>query len=1612
MILKWAYTIWRYFWTAFFALLMMVSFIFGVTLLLLQLSPVQLWVAERFTDRFNERFEGDIRIGAVRGTLPLELELRDVVLTLPAETEGGQQNLSPLPPDTLLSTASLYVRIDLQQTLFQRLTISSVRIQDPEIWLGFRQDEPLALARAFSPRKPADKPREPEPEEQAAQPRQMLDLPRIYLQSLSISGGRVHVSGLHETTLDTAQVRLPDKFTADDLTLNLSLELFEDQRLLAFREMRLRSEVLPFDELNFRGQIYADEQFLEFNRITLQTPQSRLGFNLVIDGINLLQDDLREQFRQANVTFRLDNTRLLTDELSPLIPALPAFGKHIEADIRVSGNADFTELSRLSLRFGDSALQLYGEAEDLRDTFRYRAVLDFLNVQGDDLALLLAGQFPPALQEAGLFTLRGNVDGSAQNARFDLSAESENTGSVALNGSADWQDVIAFDGELALTALNLANLPGLEMGNSFVNATVKAQGQGDEIANGTGRLQAEVRQSRIQNITIDDARLTLNLNDGFLEPELQLSQQEGGQLSLGGWIDLLSEQRVLNFEGRLDEFRPELTVNDDRVLPGRLNSNMTLTLQGNDADSYLGEVFLDLRNSMYGTQDISDFEFFMTLDEPEQADPTNEAVNRRLRIGGTMLEGEITGRLIPSEVVGLTEYWIQQIDQLITQQSMYQLSAAAMAMDRTFQPINRLIPSQDLSIRMRIDDLSLIHALFPGVPEIDTISNFDAEISADGEQVQLSSTFFSDFIDTDPVQAASVVSSLAFTIRPEEQFGFFSGLLQLEADEISIEGGQSFRDASVVLDMYDEAFVLQRLRLITGDDVTLGAMASAVFTNRDVDIRLMDFFLGDEGYTWSNIRQTPIRIFEGGRIFVDRLEFGNQEERFIIDGIFSESPDDEVSYAFHDIQLERISSLIGGRVRFSGLFDGSFQTRTLMTDPFFRGGFEVAQLRLDDRLVGDVFFDSSFNPLLERFDTTLMIQAQQDDSRPVADPDEMPSFTADQTMKDVIVEGFFNTLGMARESGVYASFDVRLNEIDLWVLPLIVSNIFEEVEGRAQGNGVFEWGENGMYFDSRFELSDVELVPVFLMSRLFLDGTIDFSSERGVEINDVRVRDTRNGTGVLSGDVDLNNFAGPTLFNLQLQMNNLTFMNNRSGPDVPFFGRGQGTGTVRLSGSNDDPFISTPQPIVMSGNSIVSIPISTDQSVEGGTRFIQFVDEFDFSQLFLPPDPENERNNQDGLEVNLTFMERFGLDLQFVANDNMTVRLIFDEVTSEILSARGTGRIRLGLQDEVFQVFGSFDVASGDYLFVGGDIFSRRFSLRDGGTITWDGDPINANIDVSASYRARPNINVLRPGATVDDVPVRIPVDLVLEITGTLDSIENDFFFEFPTGTDITQIAAIQAALDNEDTKLLQATSILLSGNFVPLDSELNNVFANQFGAQGLSMLLSSQISSLLNSNITNLDIDLNLTGFDEADLGIALRLFDDRLTVRREGTVTGPDSHWGDFDVTYRFNRYFSIEAFLRRESLLPSAISVGRDQNDEVYGVGLEARVQFNTWRELRERIWCSLGRLFGRNRNEEGETTADERGDDPNRSQLSHVPVAATENRNDFIIIPPEHPDDTQP
>jgi hypothetical protein len=203
---------------------------------------------------------------------------------------------------------------------------------------------------------------------------------------------------------------------------------------------------------------------------------------------------------------------------------------------------------------------------------------------------------------------------------------------------------------------------------------------------------------------------------------------------------------------------------------------------------------------------------------------------------------------------------------------------------------------------------------------------------------------------------------------------------------------------------------------------------------------------------------------------------------------------------------------------------------------------------------------------------------------------------------------------------------------------------------------------------------------------------------------------------------------------------------------------------------------------------------------------------------------------------------------------------------------------------------------------------------------------------------------------------------------------------EFATNIDI--INNVIASVNTEQYKLYQATSFLLTNSFLPVEngatgggladanrSVISNIQQNPDAL--IAPLLSGQINNLLNTNLgtvfQNLEIDLNLSTFDQIDLGLALRLFQDRLTIRRNRSVaSAPNVNTiGDIDANYKLSNKWSLLLFHRQDPLFSDVSGVNNQQSTNTQalnGVGLEWQQQFNSWQDLTQSIRKAWRRLFG--------------------------------------------------
>ncbi len=1525
MFYRFLYITWRIFWSSLLVLAATVILFAGAIILMLQTDPVRGYLTERAEKWFNTNFEGTLHIGEVRGFLPVQVELHDVLL----EHEDR----------TIVSLETLRLRTDLIALLRSSVTVNDLALINPVVYLRTDDQHTYTISRAFNRIDQDDTPIADTDEDKPTPMAHAFRTVELYAPFIHIHNGTLHVDDPPSGITDA---RFSEPFRIDSINTEFFLEISRGQRYLDISYLTLIPDNLDRREFTLSGQVYNDRRFLEFNVMRMRFGRSHLDWNLEFDGINLFAENLFHQFGMASWTLEVKDLFLDEEQLFMAGVTTPDNFPGLSAVFDAAGSGNLLMLSNAEVKSGQSGIRFQAELADVLDSDKFTYNADVLEVQlhDSDLAMLVPRVSDLPFHDWSAISVLGSIRGQVDTMHVDLDMKLSE-GSFRAGGTLDLKQPLSLEMSLYGTELNPATLQGLESWPGLLNTELFLKAENILDSNYRITVDLDVFDSRLLGYNIPDMHVDLSYSNRILTHEFGYYQQDS-YLSGRGSVNFQDEWPHFLVRGSSSGFDLSALADETTLPESEWNMNYDINWHGTSPDEWYGRIVVDVFPSKLNGTDLASHQLYLDMNHP-----ASDIRSLRLTssVADLVMEGDITLTALP----GLLRQWQGYFARQIREDILFQTEDPT----APYRASEGDLLSADIFFELK--NLGLLRAYLPALPEISSRMQLDAELHADHEKLEIVSTWQDDSSSWNGFAISRSDISLDVKVH------FDQPLREALALDLDLTVGQlTFMEQQLDSISWslsaEQGAITSRTRIDNfGNEVRFVSDIDGVLDKAEIAFTLENLLLGNQRYLWVAENRPVFRFGDDGKLMVRDLRLSSGNDRIFVNGTFSNDPADSVEYRFVNVDLERISQMIDGKVGFQGLLDGNLVTRNLAVNPVFHGRLDVDRLAFNDRIIGDVTLSSTYNPELERFDTKLLV---------VTDEEKYADYIERNNgrKQHVTATGWLRAPDMGQPSDSLYYFDVEVVELDAWVLRYLMESIFDSIEGRATGRGYLTGNLSEFDFHGDFEILESEVVPAFLEPNYRLDGLVSVNRHDGVILERLNVRDDARGRGVVTGHFDFNDFQPEKFMDITLEMQNLRFLDNSDGPDVPLFGRIAGTGVVNISGSNVSPFVRTIEPVTTSSQSRLSIPLVGQSVDEAQGRFIRFVNDFDEVDIRrqIVRDPAVLR------EIDRTFMEVFRMDLQFIAGPNSIVQLIFDPVTGEIVNAQGSGRVRVILEDEDLQIFGNFDITSGDYLFIGGDILTRRFTLREGGAIRLEGDPTNALLDLTAVYRARPNIAPLL-GASLDQTN-RIPVELLLRITGPIDNIENDFYFEFPNAIDASQNAAVLNILNSEEQKLIQATSLLFTGGFISgalvgdtQTQELGTTLQARAGQVGISQLLSTQINTLLSDNLLNVDVDLNLLGFDQADLAIALRLFDDRLVLRREGEVGGEETNIGDLGATYRINPNLSVEVFHRKDPMLMSILGTQADV-ENVNGVGLEAQFRFNSWREFGNRVWRNVTTLFG--------------------------------------------------
>lgn len=393
----------------------------------------------------------------------------------------------------------------------------------------------------------------------------------------------------------------------------------------------------------------------------------------------------------------------------------------------------------------------------------------------------------------------------------------------------------------------------------------------------------------------------------------------------------------------------------------------------------------------------------------------------------------------------------------------------------------------------------------------------------------------------------------------------------------------------------------------------------------------------------------------------------------------------------------------------------------------------------------------------------------------------------------------------------------------------------------------------------------------------------------------------------------------------------------RQNPD--WYGRIYGNGSASISG---EPGLLNITADMSTGPGTTFTYVISDRLDAVEYSFIEFRDVTPDSirtsmEIYEETEPESVRR----IRHRLAHTEEeeptvYDMDIAVDITKDAALTLIMDPASGDDIKAVGTGHLRMtyNSEDDDLRMYGGFSVLSGSYHFTLQDIIIKDFTIKEGSTINFDGDPYAIRTNLTAYYATNANITDLDQSFQQDRDVARtnVPVHAIMKVSGDIRQPDIRFDLEFPTLTEETY-RKVRSIVSTDDMMNRQIIYLLALNRFYTPDYMSNTTKGSELFSVA-SSTISSQLSSLLGKISDNWTIAPNLRSdrgdFSdvEVDLSLSSRLLNNRLLFNgnfgyRDKSLN-TNQFVGDFDIEYllnprgtwrlkAYNRYNDANYYLR---------------------------------------------------------------------------------------------------
>ncbi|HEX8038983.1 MAG TPA: translocation/assembly module TamB domain-containing protein, partial [Chryseosolibacter sp.] len=613
--------------------------------------------------------------------------------------------------------------------------------------------------------------------------------------------------------------------------------------------------------------------------------------------------------------------------------------------------------------------------------------------------------------------------------------------------------------------------------------------------------------------------------------------------------------------------------------------------------------------------------------------------------------------------------------------------------------------------------------------------------------------------------------------------------------------------------------------------------------------------------------------FGGEKFIAHNVEFANRREKLIVES--DEQPGSPISIAFRELNLEYLSSVIAQEKPVSGLLQGYIK---IFPDP--SGMTFTSDIRVDDLQLSQVPWGNLAlkvdRKIRDRFDVDFALVGNHN---------------------DVKARGFY-TGGQSPSYNLVAT----VKSFNLGSLQPIVKSQVRNLAGTISGDIAVKGTPEKPDVDGSIVVADARFFSTYLNSSFSIPReSISFVDE-GISFNKFEVADTRENKAVLDGTIltqDYRNFK----FNLNLSSDNFRLLNTTAKDNDLFYGKVDVKLNARIRGNTTTPVV-TVQIGLSEGSNLTYVVPQSEASILQAEGIVEFVDRT-FEQ-----DPFMKNIKKETADTIKSGFRGIDLIARLELTDQETLTVVIDPLTGDQLTVKGNSTLTLQIDPTGdIHLTGRYEISEGTYNRTFYKFVKREFAIDKGRTITWLGDPMNAQMDIRAIYKVQTSPIELfsnqlsgAAGAEVNTYKQRLPFLVYLKLNGELLEPQISFQLEMPMANRNAIGGSVYARLQDINTRESdlnkQVFALLILKRFIADDP-----FENQ-GPGGLESTARSSVSKILSEQLNRLgekikgvELSFDIKSYEdyssgqaqgqtELQLGVSKSLFNNRLVVKLSGNI------------------------------------------------------------------------------------------------------------------------------